>query len=73
MIYIICPTCGRIMADKEIVYEEGLKLICDNPNLTNEQKDAEKMKLIDSLKIPMDRYCCRMRLLTYRDLVMIVK
>lgn len=72
-VYICCPTCNRLLADKTIVYEEGLKKICDNPNLTNSQKDKEKVKLIDSLKIPSERYCCRMRLMTYRDLVSIVK
>lgn len=73
MAYIVCPTCNRLIADKIIPYENGLKKICDAPNLTAQQKDTEKMKLIDSLKIPKDRYCCRMRLMTYRDLTLIVK
>lgn len=72
-VYICCPTCNRLLADKTLVYEEKLKNICDNPELTQEQKTIEKMKLIDSLGIPNDRYCCRMRLMTYRDLVKIVK
>ncbi len=73
MLYLTCVTCGRLLADKMIPYEEGLKKICDNPNLTKKQQYDEKIKLIDSLKIPKDRYCCRMRLMTYRDLVNIVK
>lgn len=73
MLYIVCPTCNRLLADKMIVYEEGLKKITDNPELSNEEKETEKIKLIDSLHIPKDRYCCRMRLMTYRDLVTIVK
>lgn len=72
-LYICCPTCNALIGNRIIPYEEGLKKICDNPNLTNEQKDEEKIKLMDSLKIPRDRYCCRMRILTYRDLVTIVK
>jgi len=73
MLYIKCPTCHRNMADKEQAYEEGIKKIVDNPKLTDEEKEAEKIKLIDSFEIPNDRYCCKMRLITYRDLVKIVK
>ena len=72
-VYICCPTCNRLLADKTLAYEEGLKKICDNPNLSQKQMDEEKTKLIDRLKIPKDSYCCRMRLMTYRDLVTIVK
>lgn len=72
-LYICCPTCNSLIGNRIIPYEEGLKKICDNPNLTNEQMDIEKMKLIDSLHISPHRYCCRMRIMTYRDLVYIVK
>ena len=73
MLYLICPTCNRLLADKMIPYEEGIIRICDNPHLSPAEKEQEKIKLINSLKIPKDRYCCRARLMTYRDLVKIVK
>jgi DNA-directed RNA polymerase subunit N (RpoN/RPB10) len=73
MLYIICPTCNRLLADKMIPYENGIKKIQDDVKLNDEQKYQEKIKLINSLGIPKDRYCCRMRLMTYRDLVRIVK
>ena len=73
MSYIVCPTCNRLLADKIIPYEEGLTKICDNPKLTDEEKYEAKIKLINSLDIPLDRYCCRMRLMMYLDLVKIVK
>jgi DNA-directed RNA polymerase subunit N (RpoN/RPB10) len=73
MLYIICPTCNRLLADKMIVYENGIKSIQDDPKLNDDQKYQEKIKLINSLGIPEDRYCCKMRLMTYRDLVKIVK
>jgi DNA-directed RNA polymerase subunit N (RpoN/RPB10) len=73
MSYLVCPTCNRLLADKIVPYEEGIIKITDNPQLTQKEKDEEKIKLINSLKIPRDRYCCRARLMTYRDLVKIVK
>lgn len=73
MLYIKCPTCNRNLGDKEIAYEEGLANIVNNPKLTDDEKEEEKIKLVNSLKIPNDRYCCKMRLITYRDLVKIVK
>tara|TARA_A100001015_G_C15031668_1_gene733640 strand:- start:1175 stop:1429 length:255 start_codon:yes stop_codon:yes gene_type:complete len=76
MLYSTCPTCGFLLADKEVDFEEGLtkinelyekkikesnikdtKLIIDK-----EQKD-QVYKLINKLGI--NRYCCRMRLITY--------
>jgi hypothetical protein len=47
--------------------------ICDDPSLSDADKDIKKTALINSLKIPTDRYCCKMRLMTYRDLTMIVR
>lgn len=73
MATIVCPTCGRLLADKVIPYENGMREIENNQKLSKEERMNEKIKLIDSLKIPRDRYCCRMRLITYIDLVYVVK
>jgi DNA-directed RNA polymerase subunit N (RpoN/RPB10) len=65
MLYPTCPTCGFLLADKEVEYEEGLKKICENEKLT----DEEKKKLINTLinNLGIIKYCCRMRLITYID------
>jgi DNA-directed RNA polymerase subunit N (RpoN/RPB10) len=73
MLYIKCPTCNRYLADKVIIYEAGLKKICDDVKLSPKEQKIKKMELIDSLKIPHDRYCCRMRLITYQPIALIVK
>lgn len=73
MSYIKCPTCHKLLAHMEIPYEEGLKKICDDNSLTPEQKDMEKQKLLNSFGISSDRYCCRMRLMTYKDIIQIIK
>lgn len=71
--YIMCPTCNRLLADKIIPYEIGLKKICDDESLSQEEKTKKKEELVNSLKIPPQNYCCKMRLITYRDLAKIVK
>lgn len=71
MLYPRCPTCGKILANLEIDYEEAKKKICDNISLNEEQKNAEKEKLVNSLGL--ERYCCKTRILKYLDVINIIK
>lgn len=71
MIYLKCPTCGYILGNRQIIYEQGLEEIESNPNNDEEQKLQLKQKLIESLKIK--RYCCRMRVITYKNKTEIIK
>jgi len=69
-----CFTCGHVLADLEIEYEEGLNQIDNNIKLNDEQKSEEKKKLINKL-LPgrwKKRYCCRSRLLSYVDLIKVI-
>jgi DNA-directed RNA polymerase subunit N (RpoN/RPB10) len=66
MLYPKCPTCGKLFADIVLVYEEEMTKICNNPNLNSKQKDEGKAKLINSLGL--ERYCCKMRLISYIDM-----
>lgn len=63
MLYYRCPSCRTILADKQIPHEIGLKQICDNDKLSDEQKNEEKKELLNKLHII--NQCCRMRILTY--------
>lgn len=67
MIYLTCPTCGYFIGQKVSEYEEKKEKICENPNFSESDKELEIQKLIKSLKLR--RYCCRMRLMTAKDLV----
>ncbi len=67
MIYIVCPTCGYFIGSKTIEYEEKKEAICSNTELSEEQKSEEIQKLLKELKIR--RYCCRMRIMTTKDIV----
>ena len=71
MLYVICPTCGMELANRIKLYEEGLREIEDNPNNDEQLKLELKEKLVNSLEI--ERYCCRMRLITYKDKTEIFK
>jgi DNA-directed RNA polymerase subunit N (RpoN/RPB10) len=71
MLYARCPSCGLKLADKEVAYEKGLLMICDNPKLSDDERDKQKRILVNSLGLK--RWCCKQRALTYIDLIKIVK
>ena len=64
MLYLSCPTCNTFMGLYTIEFENKKKNICDNPNLTQEEKDNQVSKLIQELPL---KYCCKMRFMTYKD------
>jgi DNA-directed RNA polymerase subunit N (RpoN/RPB10) len=69
-----CFTCGHVLADIELDFEDGLNQIDNNISLSNEQKAKEKRKLVDKF-LPdswKKRYCCRARLLSYVDLIQVI-
>lgn len=71
-LYMCCPTCGRLLSDKEIPYLEGMKEITKKHLSDDERREATE-KLLESLKIPRNCYCCRQRIMTFRDLPEIIK
>ena len=71
MLYIRCPTCRTLLADKQLYYEKELAKICDDSVLTRIESDNKKEALINSLGL--ERYCCRMRILTYVKLIDLIK
>jgi DNA-directed RNA polymerase subunit N (RpoN/RPB10) len=64
MLYGTCPTCKKVLGDKQIIFETEMEKIINNEKLSDEQKDLKKQELAKKLTI---RYCCRMRLITYID------
>ena len=71
MLYFKCPTCRTNLANKELIFEEEMNNITNDPKLSKEQKDKLKIELLD--KLQLKRYCCRMRILTYIDNIKIIK
>ena len=70
MLYMSCPTCNKFLGQKVIEYEKGKDNICKNPNLSAEDKEIELTKLLLSLKLR--RYCCKMRMMSYKDIVQFI-
>jgi DNA-directed RNA polymerase subunit N (RpoN/RPB10) len=69
-----CFTCGHVLANLELEYEETLQDIDNNIKLTDEQKQEAKRNIVDKL-LPdrwKTRYCCRSRLLSYVDLIKVI-
>jgi DNA-directed RNA polymerase subunit N (RpoN/RPB10) len=67
MLYITCPTCGYFLGQKTLEYEQGKEQICTNPKLSSEEKEKELTKLL--LGLGLKRLCCKMRMMTYKDIV----
>ena len=57
-VYIKCPSCGRLLADKELLFDKGIKEI-NNEILNDDEREQRIMKLVDSLQIPKNNYCCK--------------
>jgi DNA-directed RNA polymerase subunit N (RpoN/RPB10) len=70
MIYIKCPSCGLLLGNRQMVYEKGLDEINSNPNTDNDKKLELKTKLVESLGL--NRYCCKMRVMTYKNMPEII-
>jgi DNA-directed RNA polymerase subunit N (RpoN/RPB10) len=67
MLYTTCPTCGFFLGQKTEEYEKKKAEICSNPKYSKKESEEEISKLLKS--IGLRRYCCRMRMMTYKDLV----
>ncbi len=67
MIYSTCPTCGFFIGNIVNEFEIEKEKICSNSKLSNEEQQNEISKLLQGLKLR--RYCCRMRIMTCKDLV----
>ena len=66
MLYLSCTTCNTFIGLYTIEFEKKKKNICDNPELSQDDKDTQVSDLIR--KLPL-RYCCKMRFMTYKDSV----
>ncbi len=80
MLYMVCPTCGELLGDKQLIYMTKLKELCDKHDINDELLSRgfdktpafveERQALIKSL---FKNICCKMRVLNYVELVKLIK
>ncbi len=76
MLYLKCPSCHKLLGNKQIYYEENYDKITKDlemGKISNEEADKKKIELLDFILPDRNRYCCRMRVMTYKRLIEIVK
>tara|TARA_B100000161_G_C33546563_1_gene413349 strand:- start:1824 stop:2051 length:228 start_codon:yes stop_codon:yes gene_type:complete len=67
MNYSSCPTCYFFIGNLIEEFENEKEKICSNSKLTEEEQEKEISNLLRNLKVR--RYCCRMRIMTNKDMV----
>ncbi|AYV79755.1 MAG: putative DNA-directed RNA polymerase subunit Rpb10 [Faunusvirus sp.] len=63
MLYVRCPTCAKLLGDKQIPLEQGKAKICGNPKYSQEEIEKKLQDLVNSFGLT--RYCCKARLDRY--------
>ena len=81
MLYPICPTCGALLSNIQLPYQKDIRELCEKYNVdlelmsrgivNNKEFNDEKRKILDKYT-DADRYCCRMRLPNFSELVKII-
>ena len=66
MIYSTCPTCGFFIGNVVSEYEKKKSLICSK-RLGKKIEEEEIKKVL--LSLGLRRYCCKMRVMTCKDMV----
>lgn len=81
MLYPICPTCGALLANIQLPYQRDMKKLCDeygvdhellSRTLLHDEKFNKKKEEILNKYTEPDRYCCRMRLTNFCNIVELV-
>ena len=71
MLYLRCPTCGVLLGNKVIEYEEQINKINALLDLSTNERIKKRQELLE--KLDVNRYCCKMRMITYVDVVQFIK
>ena len=81
MLYPVCPTCGALLCNIQLPYQEDIRNLCIKYNIDielmsrgiiyNDGFNEEKKKILDKY-IEVDNICCRSRLPNFSDIVRLV-
>jgi DNA-directed RNA polymerase subunit N (RpoN/RPB10) len=81
MIYMLCPTCGAILRNKQIVYEDRMNKVCDELNVDYEmvssglldKNEKFQQKRADVVNELCEKMCCKMYMITYVQIGKLIK
>ena len=79
MIFMVC-SCGEVLGNKELVYEEKMRKVCEDIGLDFDmisRGDADRNPKYRDLRKDIvnsicRRWCCKVNLITYTDLVNLI-
>jgi hypothetical protein len=80
MLFLIC-TCGEILGNKQLVYEEKMKKVCEDlgvdfemisQGLTDKNEHFKKARC-DIVNGLCRRICCKQLLINYSDIVQLIR
>jgi DNA-directed RNA polymerase subunit N (RpoN/RPB10) len=79
--YLLCPTCGELLGNKQLVYEQSLKNICEEMGIDNDmisqglsEKEGEfKSKRCELVNKLCRKQCCKIQMITFVDIVSLIK
>jgi DNA-directed RNA polymerase subunit N (RpoN/RPB10) len=74
MMYLVCPTCKKLLGDKQIILENVFGQI-ENDLISRKitKEEANDMKREFVMSLGLNRYCCVPRVIKYVQLVKIIK
>jgi len=81
MLYPICPTCGALLSNIQLAYQKDLSELCSKYSISLDMmsKIIKSNEFIEDHKKIIDkycdkhRYCCRMRLTNFCELVKLIE
>lgn len=78
----VCYTCGNLLSNIQLPYQRDMKQLCERYNVShdllsgglinNKEFNREKKAIVDKYTEP-HRYCCKMRLTNFSDIINIVR
>ena len=80
MLYPVCPSCGALLSNIQLPYQKDITALYEKYNMDidsiskciNLKEFKEEKEKIMNKYTDVDRYCCRMRLANFCDLVKLI-
>ena len=64
--YPVCPSCGFLLADKQLIFQKKLFELNENINENKNENKVNTEKILNDLNIT--KYCCKFRMITSENL-----